>query len=97
MRLFEPSAVSFCCSCSRERTRAALASLGRAEIEELLEELGSITMDCEFCNQQYRFARADMEDVLGGAGPCNSALIATLGDIRRIYSQTISHNAVILT
>jgi molecular chaperone Hsp33 len=68
VRLFEPAKVSFCCSCSRERTRAALASLGRAEIEELLDELGSITMDCEFCNQQYRFAREDMEDVLGDAG-----------------------------
>ena len=42
--------------------------LNPPEIEELLEELGSITMDCEFCNQQYRFAREDLEDVLGGEG-----------------------------
>ena len=68
VRLFEPSAVYFCCTCSRQRTRAALVSLHPAEIEELLEELGSITMDCEFCNQQYRFAREDLEDILGGAG-----------------------------
>ena len=68
VRLFEPGKVSFCCSCSRERTRNALASLNPAEIEELLEELGSITMDCEFCNQQYRFTREDLADVIGGAG-----------------------------
>lgn len=68
VRLFEPAKVFFCCSCSRERTRNALASLNPAEIEELLEEQGSVTMDCEFCNQQYRFVREDMEDVLGSAG-----------------------------
>lgn len=69
-RLFEPQPVAFRCTCSRERTRGALASLPRHEIEELLEELGSITMDCEFCNQQYQFAREDIADILGNdAGP----------------------------
>jgi molecular chaperone Hsp33 len=68
VRLFEPSPVTFHCSCSRDRTRNALAALNPAEVEDLLEELGSITMDCEFCNQQYRFVREDLEDVLGGTG-----------------------------
>ncbi len=65
LRLFEPATVAFQCNCSRQRTRNALASLPRAEVEELLEELGSITMDCEFCNQQYRFVREDLADLLG--------------------------------
>ena len=65
VRLFEPSTVNFLCSCSRQRTRNALASLNPAEVEELLEDMGSITMDCEFCNQQYRFLRADLSDILG--------------------------------
>jgi molecular chaperone Hsp33 len=65
VRLFEPSGVSFHCSCSRERTHNALITLNPADIEELLVELGSITMDCEFCNQHYRFSRSDLADVLG--------------------------------
>lgn len=65
IRLFEPLPVAFNCNCSRERTFNALASIPATEIEELLEELGSITMDCEFCNQQYRFVREDLDDVLG--------------------------------
>ena len=69
VRLFEPAPVTFHCSCSRQRTRNALTSLNPVEIEELLEELGSITMDCEFCNQQYRFVREDLADILGGEGP----------------------------
>ena len=69
VRLFEPAGVSFRCSCSRERTRNALASLNPAEVEDLLEELGSITMDCEFCNQQYRFEREHLADILGDETP----------------------------
>jgi len=64
VRLFDPTRVHFHCNCSRQRTQGALATLNPAEIEELLEELGSITMDCEFCNQQYRFTREDLKDIL---------------------------------
>ena len=66
IRLFDQRTVTFRCSCSRERTRNALAALGPAEVNDLLDELGSITMDCEFCNQQYRFEREDLADIVGG-------------------------------
>jgi molecular chaperone Hsp33 len=68
VRLFEPSPVSFQCTCSRERTRNALFTLPPLELEELLEEQGSITMDCEFCNQRYSFNRSDLAGVLKGDG-----------------------------
>jgi molecular chaperone Hsp33 len=64
LRLFEPKPVAFACNCSRERTFNALKSLPRGEVQELLEELGSITMDCEFCNQQYRFVEQDLKPIL---------------------------------
>jgi redox-regulated HSP33 family molecular chaperone len=65
LRLFDPLAVVFHCNCSRQRTLSALSTLDPGELVDLLEEQGSITMDCEFCNQQYRFAREDLEEVLG--------------------------------
>ena len=68
LRLFNPSPARFQCNCSRERTLNALSSLPREEIHELLEELGSITMDCEFCNQQYRFVEQDLADILENDG-----------------------------
>jgi molecular chaperone Hsp33 len=68
VRLFEPSPVNFQCTCSRERTRNALATLPPPELAKLLEELGTITMDCEFCNQHYSFNRSDLARVLAGDG-----------------------------
>lgn len=63
VRLFEPSMIRFHCTCSRERTRNALTLIDPREITELLEELGSISMECEFCNQEYRFFRSDLTDI----------------------------------
>jgi molecular chaperone Hsp33 len=60
VRLFEPRPVRFRCSCSRERSLRALASLPEGEIAELLAEQGSVTMDCEFCNQRYVFLPEDL-------------------------------------
>jgi molecular chaperone Hsp33 len=60
VRLFDPQPVRFRCSCSRERSRRALATLGEAEIRDILKEQGSVTMDCEFCNQQYVFEAPEL-------------------------------------
>ncbi|MEM8560723.1 MAG: Hsp33 family molecular chaperone HslO [Pseudomonadota bacterium] len=65
VRLFEPSAIRFHCSCSRERTLRALAAIEPAELESILAEQGAITMDCEFCNQQYTHRREDLQALLG--------------------------------
>lgn len=59
VRLFDPRAPRFRCSCSRDRSHRALQSLGEAEISSILEEQGSVTMDCEFCSQRYIFTPDD--------------------------------------
>ncbi len=60
LTLFEPRPVAFRCSCSRERSYNALSTLSADEIEEILSEQGEVAMDCEFCNQQYRFGREEL-------------------------------------
>lgn len=64
LRVFPPGAVVFSCSCSTQRTLSALAALGTAELLDILEEQGSIAMDCEFCNQQYIYYREDLQPIL---------------------------------
>ncbi|NHN38723.1 Hsp33 family molecular chaperone HslO [Pseudomaricurvus alcaniphilus] len=65
VRLFEPAAVHFACSCSRERSANALVSLGRAEVEALLVEQDMINIDCQFCNRSYAFGAADLDQLFG--------------------------------
>jgi molecular chaperone Hsp33 len=60
LRLFEGSAVSFACRCGRERVATMLQSLGRAEIDSIIEEQGTVTVTCEFCQRPYAFDAVDV-------------------------------------
>lgn len=69
VRLFDPRPLRFRCSCSRERSAAALVSLGQADAEQLLQEKGGeVVIDCQFCNQRYRFDAADVAQLFAGGG-----------------------------
>ncbi|ORU91538.1 MAG: molecular chaperone Hsp33 [Cycloclasticus sp. symbiont of Bathymodiolus heckerae] len=63
VRLYDPQPVEFKCDCSREKVETSLLTLGRNELTDLLKERGIIEADCDFCNQQYRFNTADIEEV----------------------------------
>ena len=68
VRVFDPQRTTYHCTCARETIGTVLASLGRAELEEALDELGELTVTCEFCNRRYVFDRVDVEAVLAGEG-----------------------------
>jgi molecular chaperone Hsp33 len=49
------------CPCSRERVGAMLISIGQTEAMAATDEGGGFTsIQCEFCNQEYRFDRVDI-------------------------------------
>jgi molecular chaperone Hsp33 len=63
IRVFDRTPVRFECSCSRERVAGMLRMLGHQEVESIIAELGSIDVDCEFCNRHYLFDAVDAEQV----------------------------------
>jgi molecular chaperone Hsp33 len=63
IRVFEARVVSFRCSCSRERVVNMLRLLGREEVKSILEERGTVEVNCEFCNRHYSFDPVDAEQV----------------------------------
>jgi molecular chaperone Hsp33 len=63
LRLFPPQHPSFSCSCSAERVRAMLKSLGRAESDAILAERDDIEIGCDFCGAQYRFDAVDVGEL----------------------------------
>lgn len=54
---------SFACDCSRERVEKALVSLGRKELQDMIDEGEGITVNCHFCNKDYKFYTDDLKDL----------------------------------
>ncbi len=63
VRLFASKPIVYRCSCSLERTQQALRSISRVELDEIVAEQGAVTMNCEFCNQEYRFDAAAIDSL----------------------------------
>lgn len=49
----------FRCSCSRDKVSGMLRTLGRAEIDSIVAERGSVEVRCDYCNAAYRFDAVD--------------------------------------
>jgi len=63
-KLLSKYPVRFECNCSRERTESALVSLGREELQAILDAEGETTVTCQFCRREYVFTREDLEALL---------------------------------
>lgn len=63
--LYPEEPVAFECNCSKERTGNALTSLGQDEIYEILAEENIIDINCQFCNEQYSYQKADIDALFG--------------------------------
>lgn len=68
VRMFEGAPVYFRCRCSRERVENMLRSLGRAEVDSVLEEFGQVEVRCEFCSRAYRLDAIDCAALFGASG-----------------------------
>ncbi|MGU5693821.1 Hsp33 family molecular chaperone HslO [Aeromonas veronii] len=72
VRVFDPQAVEFRCTCSRERCEGALLQIEKEEVMEMVQELGKIDMHCDYCGAQYQFNGIDVETLFSRA-PGNRA------------------------
>lgn len=60
----ETTEVSYKCYCSKERVEAALISLGRKELTEIMEEGKPFPVECQFCDTVYTFTPEDIKKLL---------------------------------
>ena len=60
----ETQEVSYKCYCSRERVEGALISLGREELSKIAEEGEAFPVECQFCDEVYRFTPEDIRELL---------------------------------
>ena len=64
LEILETIYPEFHCNCSREKTKKALESVGREELEAILQEDNGATLHCNFCNEDYTFTEDDIKELL---------------------------------
>lgn len=64
LKILEISPVEYRCYCSRQRVERALISLGKAELQQLLDEQGHCSMTCQFCDAVYEFSSEELKALI---------------------------------
>ena len=60
LRLFEPRTTQFKCRCSPEKMKQVITLLGEQDAQDLIKVNGFIDVNCDFCNQHYKFDPIDV-------------------------------------
>lgn len=64
VRMEAPLNVRDACTCNKERLISTLSSMPDGQLRELVEEDGTLSIDCQFCNRHYDIP---IEDVTGAS------------------------------
>lgn len=55
--------VSFECDCSKSRVEKVMISLGREELQKIIDDGEAIEVNCHFCNTNYKFEVNEIKDL----------------------------------
>lgn len=66
LKIHEELKPEYKCDCSRERVERALISIGRKDLQELVDEGKSEEILCHFCNKSYIFTNENISELLKG-------------------------------
>ena len=56
--------VEFACNCSKDRVRKALISIGREELQSMIDDGETIEVNCHFCNKNYNFTVDELKQMI---------------------------------
>ena len=54
----------FKCDCSKENMQSALMTIGKEELEDIIEKEGKTELVCHFCNKKYLFTKEELEELV---------------------------------
>jgi len=63
-QLLQTMDLNYYCTCSREKFEKGLISLGKTQLEEILENDKKIETVCHFCNTKYDFDEENLKDLI---------------------------------
>ena len=54
----------FYCNCSKERVEKAIVSIGKKDIQEMIDDGKPIEVNCHFCNTSYEFSIEELKNII---------------------------------
>ena len=54
----------FYCNCTKERVEKAIISIGKKDIQEMIDDGKEIEVNCHFCNTNYTFSVEELKEML---------------------------------
>ena len=64
IEILEDSEPKYFCDCKSERIERAIISLGKKEIQDIIDEQGEAEVLCQFCDKVYRYDKEKLEELL---------------------------------
>ena len=64
LEILKKMPVQFHCDCERSRVEKAIISIGRKEIQDMIDEEKEIEVNCQFCNKHYKFSVDELGEML---------------------------------
>jgi len=66
-RILERTPIAYRCTCSRDRMERALVSMGRKDLQSLIDEDQGAELGCHFCHSKYFFTTEELRGLLARA------------------------------
>lgn len=64
LEIADTISTQFFCNCSKERVEQAVVSIGRKDIQEMIDEGEDIEVKCHFCNTAYRYTIDELKEIM---------------------------------
>lgn len=52
------------CDCSKEHFAEGLATIGKEELQDMVNTEGQAELMCHFCNKTYQFSKQELEEII---------------------------------
>ena len=56
--------VQFHCDCSKEKVEKVLISIGKKDLQEMINDGKDVEVNCQFCNKNYKFSVEELKKLL---------------------------------
>lgn len=64
LEIMDKLPTKYACNCTKERVEKAIVSIGRKDIQEMIDDNKPIEVNCHFCNTNYIFSVEELKEMI---------------------------------